>query len=146
MFSPLSLFPSPRLPLSVSSASSLFPSGLPRAFSRLGGIAGNGREEIDDGRLEEGGDAGISVPSAVKWLNALEASFLVFRLRPWHGNISSRQVKSPKIYFPEPGLAAWLVGIRDASQIARVWKLAQPPASPLAVCAPRRARAFSRML
>ena len=63
-------------------------------------------------------DAGISVPTAVKWLNALEASFLVFRLRPWHGNISTRQIKSPKIYFSEPGLAAWLVGIRDASQIA----------------------------
>ncbi len=63
-------------------------------------------------------DAGISVPTAVKWLNALEASFLVFRLRPWHGNIASRQIKSPKIYFSEPGLAAWLVGIRDESQIA----------------------------
>jgi len=63
-------------------------------------------------------DAGISVPTVVKWLNALEASFLVFRLRPWHANVSSRQVKSPKVYFSEPGLAAWLVGIRDASQIA----------------------------
>ena len=63
-------------------------------------------------------DAGISVPTAVKWLNALEASFLVFRLRPWHGNLGSRQIKSPKIYFAETGLAAWLVGIRDASQIA----------------------------
>ena len=63
-------------------------------------------------------DAGISVPTAVKWLNALEASFLVFRLRPWHGNLGTRQIKSPKIYFSEPGLAAWLVGIRDASQIA----------------------------
>lgn len=63
-------------------------------------------------------DAGISVPTAVKWLNALEASFLVFRLRPWHANVSSRQIKSPKIYFAETGLAAWLVGIRDESQIA----------------------------
>ena len=63
-------------------------------------------------------DAGISIPTAVKWLNALEASFLVFRLRPWHGNIGSRQIKSPKIYFTETGLAAWLVGIRDATQIA----------------------------
>ncbi|MBR6021747.1 MAG: ATP-binding protein [Kiritimatiellae bacterium] len=63
-------------------------------------------------------DAGISVPTVVKWLNALEASFLVFRLRPWHANVSSRQIKSPKIYFAETGLAAWLVGIRDESQIA----------------------------
>ena len=63
-------------------------------------------------------DAGISVPTAVKWLNALEASFLVFRLRPWHANVSSRQIKSPKIYFAETGLAAWLVGIREESQIA----------------------------
>ena len=63
-------------------------------------------------------DAGISVPTVVKWLNALEASFLVFRLRPWHANVSSRQIKSPKIYFAEPGRAAWLVGIRDESQIA----------------------------
>ena len=63
-------------------------------------------------------DAGISVPTVVKWLNALESSFLVFRLRPWHANVSSRQIKSPKIYFAETGLAAWLVGIRDESQIA----------------------------
>ena len=63
-------------------------------------------------------DAGVSVPTVVKWLNALEASYLVFRLKPFHPNIGTRQTKSPKIYFTEPGLAAYLVGIREESQIA----------------------------
>ena len=64
-------------------------------------------------------DAGISVPTAVKWLNALEASFLVFRLRPWHGNLGSRQIKSPKIYFTDVGLAAYLLGIETSGQMIR---------------------------
>lgn len=39
-------------------------------------------------------------------------------LGPRHANVSSRQIKTPKLYFAETGLAAWLIGIRDESQLA----------------------------
>jgi len=57
-------------------------------------------------------DAGISRPTAEAWLSVLQASFLVFVVRPHSGNLSKRLIKSPKLYFCDPGLAAWLVGIR----------------------------------
>ena len=62
-------------------------------------------------------DVGISVPTVTKWLNVLEASYVIYRLRPYHNNFGKRQTKSPKIYFTETGLAAYLVGIRESSQL-----------------------------
>ena len=61
-------------------------------------------------------DVGVSVPTVVRWLNVLEASFIIFRLRPYYNNFGKRQTKSPKIYFTETGLVSYLLGIRDASQ------------------------------
>ena len=63
-------------------------------------------------------DAGISVPTVAKWLNILEASFVIYRLRPYYSNLGKRQTKACKVYFTETGLAAYLIGIRDASQVA----------------------------
>lgn len=62
-------------------------------------------------------DVGVSVPTVVRWLSVLEASFVIYRLRPYHNNFGKRQIKAPKIYFTETGLAAYLIGIRDASQL-----------------------------
>lgn len=62
-------------------------------------------------------DAGISVPTVGKWLSVLEASFIIYRLRPYHDNFGKRQMKSPKVYFTETGLVAYLLGIREPSQI-----------------------------
>lgn len=64
------------------------------------------------------GETGVSTPTISSWLSVLEASFLVYRLKPWFSNISKRVVKSPKIYFAETGLATHLLGIRDPSQLA----------------------------
>ena len=63
-------------------------------------------------------DVGISVPTITKWLNILEASFVIYRLRPYYENIGKRQTKACKIYFTETGLATYLIGIREASQVA----------------------------
>lgn len=63
-------------------------------------------------------DAGVSRPTAEAWLSVLQASFLVFRVRPHFGNLSKRVIKSPKLYFCDPGLAAWLVGVREPAQLA----------------------------
>lgn len=63
-------------------------------------------------------DCGITHNTAGAWLSVLEASHLVFLLRPHHRNFNKRLVKTPKLYFNDPGLAAWLLGIRDTSQMA----------------------------
>ena len=65
-----------------------------------------------------GADAGVSHTTASHWLTVLEASYVVFRLPPFHANIRKRLVKSPKIYFYDVGLASHLIGIEHAGQIA----------------------------
>lgn len=64
-------------------------------------------------------DVGMSVVTLKKWLSVLEASFIVFTLHPYYENFGKRLIKAPKIYFTEPGLVAYLLGIETASQIAR---------------------------
>jgi predicted AAA+ superfamily ATPase len=53
-------------------------------------------------------DCGISVPTAKHWLSILEASGLVYVLQPFYANISKRLTKTPKLYFLDTGLAAYL--------------------------------------
>jgi len=64
-----------------------------------------------------GSDCGISQATAREWLNLLEASYVVFRLRPFHANIRKRLVKSPKIYFHDVGIAAFLLGISASEHL-----------------------------
>ena len=64
-----------------------------------------------------GADAGVTHTTARHWLSVLEASYIVFRLPPYHGNVSKRLVKSPKLYFHDVGLASWLLGIENVRQI-----------------------------
>ena len=63
-------------------------------------------------------ETGVSVPTISAWLSVLEASFLVFRLPPHFSNVAKRVVKSPKVYFTDVGLVAYLLGIENSSQIA----------------------------
>lgn len=62
-------------------------------------------------------DCGISHTAAREWLTVLEASYLVMRLPPYFRNFGKRLVKTPKLYFLDVGLAAWLLGIRDADTL-----------------------------
>jgi uncharacterized protein len=64
-----------------------------------------------------GADCGLSANTAREWLSVLEASYLVTRLQPHHQNFGKRLVKSPKLYFLDVGLMAWLLGIRDAQTL-----------------------------
>ena len=57
-------------------------------------------------------DTGITRVTANAWLSVLEASHLVFLTPPWFTNPSKRLIKTPKLYFVDPGLASWLIGIR----------------------------------
>lgn len=62
-------------------------------------------------------DCGVSQPTAKAWLGILEASFIVFRLPPFHTNLRKRLVKMPKLHFHDTGLACWLLGIRSPDQL-----------------------------
>ena len=64
-------------------------------------------------------DTGISHTTARSWLSILEASYIIFFLQPYHRNISKRLVKSPKLYFYDVGLAAFLINIENEKQITR---------------------------
>ena len=63
-------------------------------------------------------DCGISSPTAKGWLSILEASYIVFLLPPHHVNFGKQLTKSPKLYFYDTGLAAWLAGVRSAQELA----------------------------
>lgn len=65
-----------------------------------------------------GADCGISAVTAREWLAVLEASYLVTRLPPYFRNFGKRLVKTPKLYFLDVGLMAWLLGIRDEASLA----------------------------
>ena len=65
------------------------------------------------------GDVGVSSTTIKNWLNVLKASYVVFELPPFFENIRKRVVKSPKIYFTDPGLASFLLGIHSEEQAAR---------------------------
>ena len=60
-----------------------------------------------------GADCGLSASTAREWLSVLEASYLVTRIHPYYQNFGKRLVKTPKLYFLDVGLMAWLIGIRD---------------------------------
>ena len=58
-------------------------------------------------------DLGISVPTVKRWISILEASYIIYLLPPFYKNYGKRLIKAPKIYFLDPGLVNFLVGIKD---------------------------------
>jgi predicted AAA+ superfamily ATPase len=56
----------------------------------------------------------IPQTSLKRYLALLESTFLTYRVLPWHGNLNSRLVKTPKVYMNDTGLAAHLLGIDEA--------------------------------
>jgi hypothetical protein len=63
-------------------------------------------------------DCGVSHNTIRSWLSVLEAGYVVFLLQPHHQNFGKRLVKTPKLYFHDTGLAAFLLGIRDAEHLS----------------------------
>lgn len=61
-------------------------------------------------------DAGVSAGTANSWLSLLEDAFLIRLLPPYLTNRTRRMIKSPKLYFLDAGLAAWLGGWRTAEE------------------------------
>ena len=63
-------------------------------------------------------EVGVSIPTIKHWISVLQATYIVFLLQPWHTNVNKRLVKTPKLYFYDPGLASYLLGIESQNQIA----------------------------
>ena len=59
-------------------------------------------------------DSSVSAGTAKSWLSLLEDGFLIRLLPPYFTNRTRRMIKSPKLYFLDAGLAAWLGGWRTA--------------------------------
>lgn len=53
------------------------------------------------------------------WLTILEASYIVYLLKPYFKNVSKRLVKSPKLYFYDVGLASYLLGLENELHVSR---------------------------
>lgn len=53
-------------------------------------------------------DVGVSDDTARRWLQVLEKSDIIFYLRPYSNNLLKRTVKTPKMYFFDTGLVAYL--------------------------------------
>ncbi len=60
---------------------------------------------------------GISSPTASRYLDFLEASFLVRKLPAWFVNAKKRLVKSPKIYLRDSGMLHHIAGVTDLTQL-----------------------------
>jgi uncharacterized protein len=69
--------------------------------------------------IKIGNDVGASSTTIRNWLSVLKASYVVFELPPFFENIQKRVIKSPKIFFTDVGLAAFLLGIHTAEQASR---------------------------
>jgi len=63
-------------------------------------------------------DCAVSVPTVKHWLSVLAATSLIYLLRPYASNLSSRLIKSPKLYFLDTGFCAWLAGYSSPETLA----------------------------
>lgn len=62
-------------------------------------------------------EVGTSPHTITHWLSILQASYLITLLPPYYENISKRVVKTPKLYFNDPGLACYLLDIESPRQL-----------------------------
>lgn len=88
----------------------------PAAMGRFWSMLAHYHGQIWNG-AEIAASLGIAPNTARSYLDALEQTFLVRRLPPWHANLGKRLVKSPKLYFRDPGLLHALLGVRSPAEL-----------------------------
>jgi len=64
-------------------------------------------------------DVGIAPNTAKGWTSILEASRQIFLLEPYHRSVGTRLIKTPKLYFADPGLLTYLLGFPDWSAVTQ---------------------------
>lgn len=62
-------------------------------------------------------ESGLSAATVRRGVSLLETTGLLYLLRPYSGNVTKRIVKSPKLYFGDVGLAAWLLRYPTAESL-----------------------------
>lgn len=62
-------------------------------------------------------DCGIDQKTVAAWLSVLQSSYIIYLLKPYHGNFNKRIIKTPKLYFYDTGVACSLLGINNTKQI-----------------------------
>lgn len=60
---------------------------------------------------------GVSSHTIQSWVSVLEASYILYLMEPFSGNVGKRLIKSPKLYFYDVGFASYLLGFSDADAI-----------------------------
>ena len=84
-------------------------------FMRL--LAGRVGQLVNNSALAT--EVGVSSTTIGSWLSILEASHVIYTLKPWFKNRNSQVVKTPKIYFCDTGLISYLLGIETPEQMIR---------------------------
>ncbi len=64
-------------------------------------------------------DSGVSVNTIKSWISVLESSGLIYLLHPYHKNIRSKLVKSPKVYFLDTGIISFFNGIDSPARMVK---------------------------
>lgn len=64
-------------------------------------------------QTELGRDAALPQPTVHRWLNLLEASYLLVRLPAYAVNRTKRLIKAPKLYWNDTGVAMQLAGLAE---------------------------------
>jgi predicted AAA+ superfamily ATPase len=85
-----------------------------RFWEMLAHVHGNVLNSSELGRA-----FGVADTTVRRYLETLEATFMVRTLRPYHANLSKRQVKAPKVYLADSGLLHTLLEIDTADQLVR---------------------------
>lgn len=62
--------------------------------------------------------AGVSMPTAKRWVSILETGGIISLLRPYSTKTSKRLTKSPVVHFMDTGFCAWLAGIKSARELS----------------------------
>ncbi len=62
---------------------------------------------------------GVSVPTISEWLHVLEITSQITVVPPYFENLGKRLIKSPKVYWGDPGLACYLLGIASEAELQR---------------------------
>ena len=62
---------------------------------------------------------GVSVPTVGEWLQVLEITSQVILVPPYFENLGKRLIKSPKLYWGDPGFACYLLGIASEAELQR---------------------------
>lgn len=70
-------------------------------------------------------ETGVDYKTIQSWLDILELSFITYRLYPHHVNFNKRIIKTPKLYFYDPGLLSYLLGLHKANDIRYYYQYGQ---------------------